>query len=374
MPDLAGQHVDLVLGTSVGGVGRHVRTLAERLVHCGATPVVHGPAPTEATFTFTAVGAHFAPVDIANGFAPARAVRAVKQLRRQLRQPSVVHAHGVRAGLVAATALRRTPAAARPPLIVTWHNVPTVSVSSRRLQGHLEARLAREAHINLAVSPDLVESIRRLGGRDVRLTPVGATPLPPPTQTPVETRTELMAEGRPIVLGLGRLHEQKGFDLLLDAAGSWQTHSPQPLLVIAGDGPDLDDLARLAVQKRLDVRWLGYVGDRRRIAALLYAADVVVVPSRWEGSPLAVHEALMAGRPVVATAVGGLPSLLRNDEVVFVPPEDPAALATAITRLLRQPADAAAVASAGRDAATRWPDADATADAVLSVYAEVLPR
>jgi glycosyltransferase involved in cell wall biosynthesis len=189
--------------------------------------------------------------------------------------------------------------------------------------------------------------------------------------TTAAVRAELGATGRPIVLSIGRLHAQKGFDVLLDAAASWHDRDA-PLLVIAGDGPDRARLAERANAQHVEVRWLGYVEDRARIAELLGAADLVVFASRWEGSPLAVHEALMAGRPVVATAVGGLTTLLRAGEVRFVPPADAAALASAISRLLDHPAEAAALAAAGREASKRWPDANVTAAAVLGVYADVL--
>jgi glycosyltransferase involved in cell wall biosynthesis len=196
--------------------------------------------------------------------------------------------------------------------------------------------------------------------------------LPAPARPREAVRSELDAGNRPVLLSVGRLHRQKGLDVLLDAAATWRERPVPPLLVIAGDGPERDDLVRRAAGHHLDVRWLGYVSDRMRLAELFCAADLVVVPSRWEGSPLAVHEALMAGRPVVTTPVGGLPELLRPDEVVFVPPADAVALAAAVTRLLDHPSDAEAIAAAGRRAAPRWPDEEAAATEVARVYAEVL--
>ena len=379
MPDHAGtgaglsaRRVDLVLGTSLGGVGRHVRSLVVDLVARNARVVVHGPVATEETFRFSQVGAAFRPLDIRVGMAPVPAWRAARQLRHELTGSALVHAHGIRAGLVTATAVRRSTGKARPPLLVTWHNIPMDAQRWLRVQRRLEARLAQAAAVNLVVSPDLADRVRRLGGRDVRLHPVGSSPLPTPSRSRDDLRAELDAGDRPVLFALGRLHRQKGFDLLVEAAARWRERSPQPLVVIAGDGPDRDGLARTASRQHLDIRWLGYVADRTRIAELFCAADLVVVPSRWEGSPLAVHEALSAGRPVVATPVGGLPALVGSDEVVFVPPDDPAALAAAVSRLLDQPDETAAVAGAGRRAVARWPDERAAAAAVAQVYAEVL--
>jgi glycosyltransferase involved in cell wall biosynthesis len=241
------------------------------------------------------------------------------------------------------------------------------------MQSMLESRLSRRADVSLAVSADLVDRIQSMGGRDVRLMPVGAAPLPQPVRHPDEVRAELDAGDRAVIVSLGRLHAQKGFDVLIEAARTWtDSRQLQPLLVIAGDGPDRMLLAEKAQSRAVDVRWLGYLEDRRVIAELLAVADVVVVPSRWEGSPLAVHEALQLGRPVVATAVGGLPALLGEDEVMFVPPEDPVALAAAVAAVLDDPERAVALGAAGQRAAARWPDADTAARAVLEVYAELL--
>lgn len=102
--DLDGLRVALVLGTSAGGVGRHVRSVAEGLVERGARVMVCGPAATDALFGFGAGGARFAEVDLADRPRPASDARAVARLRRLLRDADVVHAHGLRAGALAAAA------------------------------------------------------------------------------------------------------------------------------------------------------------------------------------------------------------------------------------------------------------------------------
>ena len=119
-PPLAGRRVVEVLATSAGGVGTHVRALLPTLREAGADVGVCGAPATEELFGFTAGGADFTPVGISNGLAPVADARAVLQLRRALAGADLVHAHGLRAGLVAATALRaRSP---RPPLVLTLHN------------------------------------------------------------------------------------------------------------------------------------------------------------------------------------------------------------------------------------------------------------
>ena len=137
------------------------------------------------------------------------------------------------------------------------------------------------------------------------------------------------------MLAVGRLATQKGFGTLIQAAGQWQRRPAVPLVIIAGDGPLDAELRHQAGAAGVAVRFLG---PRRDVPALLGAADVVVVPSTWEGQPLIVQEALRAGRPLVATRVGGIADLTGDDGAVLVPPGDPVALATAVTRILDDPA------------------------------------
>jgi glycosyltransferase involved in cell wall biosynthesis len=142
------------------------------------------------------------------------------------------------------------------------------------------------------------------------------------------------------------------------------------LIVVAGEGPE-----QAALETRIQARAapVHLLGARSDVADLLAAADLAVLPSRWEGSPLAAHEALAAGVPLIATAVGGVPLLVGNG-ARLVPPNDPAALAAALRELLDNPALAVEIAERGLRRAAAWPDAKATARSVLAVYTELLDR
>lgn len=364
MGDLAGIRVALVLATSTGGVGRHVRSLAAGLPAHGAEVAVCGPAATEAAFSFADAGARFVPVEIPTGPRPVADARAVRRLTAELRGAGVVHAHGLRAGLLAGFALPR-----RTPYVVTWHNAILAAGVRRRMAALLETAVARRATVTLAVSADLVDRARAAGGRDVRLLAVPAAPLPP-AGSAARVRTELGATDRPLVLAVGRLHPQKGFPTLLEAAGQLARRRPPPVVAIAGDGPARAELAASIAAGGTGVRLLGHRSD---VAALLAAADVVVLPSRWEGSPLAAQEALAAGRPLVATAVGGVPDLV-GDGAVLVPSGDPASLAVAVSVLLDDPAAAAAVAARGVARAASWADEASTVAAVAQIYEALCGR
>jgi glycosyltransferase involved in cell wall biosynthesis len=372
--------VSLVLATSTGGVGQHVRSLAAGLIGLGHQVAVHGPADTERLFGFTGVGALFVPTPIAGSIGPRAAVTdvaAVTGLRRATRRSDVVHAHGLRAGMVAAAATvgRRGSSRRAQPLVVTWHNAILAGGAKARLLQLGERTVARAATLTLAASDDLVSRVLLLGGRDARLGAVAAPAQPAPTRSRDEVRAELGAiDGQPVVLSVGRLHPQKGFDVLVAAAARWAKRDPRPLVTIAGDGPARGDLAELIARTGAPVRLLGH---REDVADLLLACDLAVVTSVWEARQLFAQEALRAGRPLVATAVGGLPGLVSGG-AVLVPVTDKeatvAAVATAVERLLDDPGEAAVLAEKGQALAESWPTQEDTVAQVDAVYAELLGR
>jgi len=349
--------VALVLASSTGGVGRHVRSLAQHLVRSGHRADVHGPAATEELFGFRAVGAGFAPVEIPARPHPLRDATALVTLRRRLRAdgPDVVHAHGLRAGLVAAGAGRR-------PLVVTWHNLLMPTQARNPVLRGLERVVARSADVTLTAADDLTPRVLGLGGRDVRPGPVAAPALAAPTRTPDEVRAELGVEG-PLVLTVSRLHPQKRLDVLIDAAPQWAPAT----VVIAGSGPEEATLRQRAAARNAPVRFLGHRTD---VADLLAACDVAVVTSDWEARQLFAQEALRAGRPLVATAVGGVPGLV-GDGARLVPAGDPAAVATAVGTLLADPDAAGQLAARGAEVAAGWPDEATVAAHAAAVYAEL---
>lgn len=353
----------LVLATSSGGTGAHVRSLVVSLAAAAVQVTVCGPRSTQDTFGFASAGACFVPVEIAAGPRPVGDTRAVLALRAAVGGAALVHAHGLRAGLVAAVA---TPGGS--PYVLTWHNAPLSGGPLGVMSAIARRVAARRADVSLCVSPDLEALIRSAGGRDVRPGPVAGPPLRPPARSPAAVRDDLAAGHRPLVLSVGRLHAQKGYPHLIAAAHLLGGRRPSPLFVVAGEGPDREALATAITRLGAPVRLLGW---RHDLADLLAAADVVVSSSIWEGSPLAVQEALRAGRPLVATAVGGVPSLVGRG-ADLVPASDPAALARAIAGVLDDPAHAATLISLGREAAARLPTEASTVRTVRAVYAELL--
>ena len=163
--------------------------------------------------------------------------------------------------------------------------------------------------------------------------------------------------GQPIRIGsLGRLHRVKGYDVLVEALAL--VGSPTPYeMVIAGDGAERDALEARA--RALGIGTLRFAGYAAEPAAFLTSCHLYVQPSRSEGLCVAAHEAMQAGLPVIASAVGELPGSIVEGETGFtVPPGDPVALAAALSRMLAEPAQLARMGQAGRERvlATFGPD------------------
>jgi glycosyltransferase involved in cell wall biosynthesis len=138
----------------------------------------------------------------------------------------------------------------------------------------------------------------------------------------------------PYVLAVGRLVPEKGFDVLIDAFAGRALAELN--LVVAGDGEAREELRRRAAAKGVAnrVHLVGTV-DRPRLSLLLRRAEAFASASRQEGFPLSVLEAMAAGTPVVATAVGGVTELARDGgNALVVPPDDPSALAGALARVI----------------------------------------
>jgi glycosyltransferase involved in cell wall biosynthesis len=382
-------------GGGAGSVSRTERAATEETAEAGSgTPAGAGaPAGRGGVLRFTAV-------EIADRPRPARDLAAVRRLRALLAgsRPDVVHAHGLRAGALAALAVGRGRGGARPRLIVTVHNAAPQAGAAAVVYRTLERLVARRADQVLCVSSDLEARMRGLGARGVgralvpappasaapdpaavaalraelgagEANPASPTTAPPPDEAAVAgLRAELGAgEGTPgpIVLAVARLAAQKGLGTLMEAAGRWRDRDPVPLLVFAGDGPLRGALARQAETAGVAARFLGQRGD---VPALLAAADVVVLPSVWEGQPLILQETLRAGRPLVASRAGGIPDLTGEDGALLVPPGDAGALAGAVLSVLDDPVLAGRLSEAAAKRAALLPSVQDAIDAALAAY------
>ncbi len=343
-----------VMGPSAGGIRRHVAVLVDGLRERGWEVAV--AAPPGAIDGLVDEVTH-APIALGPG-----AWRARRQLRPLIERADVVHAHGLTAGWIAWFA------GAGPKLVVTVHNLvlDEAAGATAPVLRALEARLPGRARETIVISEEMR---RRFGGRgsDAHLhlvAPVG--PIPQATRPASDVRSELgVPDGVPLVVLVGRLHPQKSIETLIDAVAMIE----RPLrAVVVGEGP-----LEAELQARIDAAGVAervaLIGRRDDAANYQAAADAVVMCSRWEGFGLVVAEALHLARPVVATDVGPVGTMVIDGQTGrLVAPGDPGALAAALSSLLDDPVGAAAMGAAGAKLVAAQFDVDALTDAVVDVY------
>jgi glycosyltransferase involved in cell wall biosynthesis len=292
------------------------------------------------------------------------AVPNVPELVRVLRhgRPSVFHAH-LSWPLAARSQLAAAAAARVPAVVATYHLVPPGSFGrTASLQGRLLSMgIGRGIAVSQAVADALVE---RLGWPRRKLEVIrNGIPIEQFRGDPSpELRRELTAQTEDVLfLTTARLDPQKGLDVLARAAESVDGAR----FVIAGDGADR---ARLTGSDRL--RFLGHRDD---VPALLAVCDAFVLPSLFEGTPIALLEAMSAGKPIVATAIAGVNELVAADEsALLVPPDDPEALAAALRRIVADTELRARLGAAARRRAETSFSIETSTRRVMSVYEELL--
>jgi glycosyltransferase involved in cell wall biosynthesis len=273
---------------------------------------------------------------LATATAAARLARCVRQVR-----PQVVHAHNVRATALARLALLSTRH--RAVLMPTLHGV---APSDYRATSRILRRVARRV---IACAPSVARSLQTAGFPADRIDVITNGAALPPADRKRQTalQASLGLGSAPLVVGIGRLVEQKNWPVFIEAA----RRLPGPCYVVAGQGPLRQELVDLARRSGDRVRFVGMIDD---IAALVGLADCVVSTSNWEGLPLAVLEALSLGSPVVATACDGVTDLVPPTAALFVAPGDAAAVSAAVSRILADEGVAQDLRRAALAAAPRW--------------------
>jgi len=360
----------LVLGSSAGGVARHVAQIAAALGApapdgLGAMVRVAGPAELAGDLAPAGGSVAFDAVPITDR-PRAGDAGVVRRLRTLAAGADVVHAHGLRAGTLAVFAARTLPRAARPRMVVTLHNLPVGGRRIRAVSAVLERVVARGCDVVLGVSGDLVARARALGAAATERALVPAPSRPRPVLDRAAVRRALgLADDVALVVTVGRLAPQKGLDTLIDAAVELSSSNLPVLWVVAGDGPLEAHLTERIALLRAPVRLLGRRSD---VPDLFAAAEVVASTAIWEGQPISVQEALQLGAPIVATDAGGTREVTGDRGAVLVPVGDAAAVAGAIAALLADPAARTELAARARERAGELPDVSAVVGQLHRVY------
>ncbi len=342
-----------------GGTARHALDLAVGLAREGVeVHLFFNPRRTDAVWRrgwsrAKAAGVRLLPLSMRAWPEPMDAARVFGLLRylREYGPFDLVHGHSSKGGVLA-RALRRFGG---PPAVYTPHAFASLRPGiAGQLAAATERVLVPYTDALIAVSPDEAAEAKRLGYPPDRvhvipngLDPDGFFPL-----SRREARARLgLPEGARVVGFLGRFEPQKDPLLLLEAFALVGPGFPDALLALVGGGPLAPRLKTRARSLGIDsrVRFLGFRAPEEALPAF----DLLALPSRYEGMPYVLLEALWVGLPVVATRVGGAAFVL-GEVGLLVPPGDGKALAGAIKRLLADPGERAARAEAARARARRF--------------------
>jgi len=311
--------------------------------------------------------------------APLADLTALAQLVRLIRRerPAVVHTHTSKAGFVGrlAAVVARAPAVIHQPhghIFYGYYGPRRTSVFTA-----LERRAARwtDRIITLTDRGAAEHLAHGIGRAEQYVTVPSGVPTAElraaaPTRDEARARLGLGADAI-VIVGLGRLVPIKGFDLLVRALSIVISQVPSACVLLVGEGAERAHLETIAASLGV-ASCLQLTGETTNVAPYLAAADVVAVPSRNEGMGRVIVEAMALGRPVVATAVGGIPDVVTDGECGrVVEPEDVDALAAVLIELGRDPALRRKLG----EAATHRAEAFSTAVArekLLAVYATLM--
>lgn len=227
---------------------------------------------------------------------------------------------------------------------VAFHHGYTTTTWKTRAYNYLDRWSHRGADRLVTVCGKFARDLEQIAGIPAERIAVEHMPLRTSTPVALEDAARLRSSlgietHQTVLLSVGRLSKEKGHAEFLRAAALLRDRGKRDLrIVLVGDGPERAALSGLCGELKLEdnVRFCGHQADVRPYYAI---ADLFVLPSHTEGSPNVILEAIDAGVPVVATAVGGIPEIVENEtSALLVSPHDPAALAGAIERLLENPA------------------------------------
>lgn len=364
---------------AAGGVRAHIRQVSQLLAKDGHQVLLAGPSNVISPANGAVSGACPRTYQIDIGARPSGAdLKALRQLKQLAATAQVIHAHGLRAGALAVLAVKRLPAAKRPRVVVTLHNLPVGSAPIRLVGQALHLVVVKGADYVLTVSPDLLEKAKQLGLKEGEIAVVPApargcvdcscmdhAAQPEISQDSAQSSdagpgvdsgsgygasSDTDCGATPCVLTIARLAPQKGLDLLLEAATLIKQRGIDFTWLVAGDGPLKAQLNQQIDDAALPVKLLG---RREDIGALLSQADVVVQTSYWEGQPLTLREAMQAGRAIVATDVGGSAYTLAGCGQLVEPQAGP--LADAVVAIISDPKRRETLEAASRAAVAKIP-------------------
>jgi glycosyltransferase involved in cell wall biosynthesis len=352
-----------------GGAEVALLTLLEHLDRTRFVPsLAYHPSPAVSTLESRAreLGVELCGVQpLPLGLTGARRLPAFARFLRS-RRPDIFHAH-LSSPLAAKFGLAAAVAARVPTVVATVQLFPHASFDrSSRLQVRLLATgVDRYLSVSGHVAREL-ERVFRIPRKKVVVIPNGVDLSRFPAVADPALRASLAGERR-LVLTVARLHEQKAVEVVVRSAHEL----PDVTFAVAGDGPERESLERLARDLDVEDRVL-LLGARDDVPALLAAADLVLLPSRYEGFPLSLLEAMASGKAVVASEIPGVTELVMSGQNgVLVAPGDVDGFARAISELLGDSDRRGRLAAAGRELVEQRYDVRRVVDRIMAEYDSV---
>lgn len=354
-----------------GGGEKHVADLIERLPAAGVEVALACPEGGDLPkLAKKHQVAHYA-VDIASGMSPAK-LGSVKAAIAAA-QPDIVHAHGSRAALFA----RQADPLARKRCVYTVHGIhidKSGSALRRMAFLALEHSMRAKTACFVTVCESDIEKGQRLGVLDSARATVVYNGIELPAAKPPRDRFRMelgLAEDTPLVLNVGRFHQQKDQATLLRAWATVLAEHPMATLAIVGSGELESELRELATALGV-ARSVHFVAPRAGLASAYADAEVFALTSLWEGLPYVVLEAMAYRVPVVATAVDGVPEAVSDRRSgLLTAPGDASAIAAAISQLLSEAVTRLEMGETGRRIVAEKFSLDAMVRGLLGVYGEV---
>jgi len=299
-------------------------------------------------------------------------LRAIKEIREYIRNEEIdlIHTHGYKADLYGYLAARTES----KPILATCHNW-VGGTAALGIYNRLDRMALRNFDGVAAVSEAVARQLQEAGIAEHKIHTIangidierfngaepawfGASP-----STPEKT------------IGIvARLDLQKGFESLLEAMAALRPAHPDVRLVIVGEGPDREIIEAMAARLELTSQ-IVFAGQRGDMANVYAGFDIFVLPSLNEGLPMTVLEAMAASRPVIASSVGAIPTVVRNGETgLLVPPRNVSALKAALEHLLNDATLRSRLAGSGHDWVSRHFTSDAMAANYLRMYESVIAQ
>ncbi len=346
------------------------RHLDPRLFHVSVACFYEGGQLRE---QFESIGVRTYNLDVADERDPRAILRAHRLLSKI--HCDIAHTHLLRADLFGGLAARW---AGIPVIVSTAYAIGQYRRARRRRSDPLLdlACAALPTHViavSQAVADDCIDR-QQMNVEDVTVIHTGIEPtadVAPARGLAFRERWGI-AHDDPLVMTVARLNYEKGIDTLIDSASLIRSRHPRARVVVVGEGPERQALEQRTRRLNLEetVRLIGFQPD---IWAGLAAADAICIPSKSEGMPNALLEAMAAAKPIVATAVGGIPEAIESGhDGLLVPADDPRALAAAVCRCLDDPEFAEGLgAAAARTVRERF-CARAVAERYAELYAGLL--